>query len=652
MPSTITSRIDGLTTSVAVKPPIKIMATAALTLSGEQTINSTYPDGSVVTETVLDGDRVGVNGQADKKLNGIYVCRTTAWERAKDFDGSLDAVYGTLVTDSVPVIWRLITPIPVLFGTSDIEFETEDGFNQEVADNLLNYSDPTKGAAAVGRAVRHINSIAELRALAGRYDGEVVYLRERVVGDGLGAGHFKWSATSVAADDDGVVVNKWIRIGADTKVLGEWFGVGSDGSDYQAELQTAINYAAAIASGSQGMSVYLPRGTIGLSAKITLPNRVAIYGANGRGTVVKPVSPFADTELFHAVNGTSSMFGSRLEDMYIDARGFNMTSVIRSQAWQETCGLNRVVIQYDGTTQNALLYTDGFGGAALLRLQDVEIFSDSTSASRHGIRVNQVSLVGGFVLMVENSTIAGSATNPLVHAINMVNDTLYAKGLHIENCSNGIISQGAGDVTVDTMTGSSTAVVDMISIGSGFTGKVNLRSIIPNGSTGFAFKNNVTGQNIAAADGHIAQHTYPVAGFNAHVSAQIANVTGDGTEYTIVYNTERFDLGNNFNTSTGIFTAPEQGKYAFNAAVKFIPGATITTCVIKIVTSNKEYHIYRGDTDSIRDGAGTVTLCGGVVADLDKNDTAKVNIIITGAGGDTVDIEPTETWFSGYRLGY
>ncbi|MGR6737315.1 SGNH/GDSL hydrolase family protein [Pseudomonas chlororaphis] len=150
MPSTMTSRIDGLTTSVAVKAPIKIMATAPITLYGEQVINSVYPDGSTVSETILDGMRVGVNGQADQKQNGIYVARTTSWVRARDFDGSLDAVYGTLVTDSVPVIWRLTTPIPVLFGTSNIQFETEDGFNQGNLNDIQNSTDPAKGAALVG----------------------------------------------------------------------------------------------------------------------------------------------------------------------------------------------------------------------------------------------------------------------------------------------------------------------------------------------------------------------------------------------------------------------------------------------------------------------------------------------------------------------
>lgn len=130
MPSTMISRIDGLTTSVAVKAPIKIMTSSQITLFGEQTINAVTPDGTAVSATVLDGDRVGVNGQADQKTNGIYIVRSTAWQRAKDFDGSLDAVFGTLVTDSIPLIWRLTSPLPVLFGTSNITFETESGFNQ------------------------------------------------------------------------------------------------------------------------------------------------------------------------------------------------------------------------------------------------------------------------------------------------------------------------------------------------------------------------------------------------------------------------------------------------------------------------------------------------------------------------------------------
>jgi hypothetical protein len=89
MPSTSTDRIRGLSTSVAIKAPVKAVATENITLSGAQTINGV---------AVTDGDRVLVTAQTDATTNGIYdVVSTGAWRRSADFDGSRDIVPGTLV---------------------------------------------------------------------------------------------------------------------------------------------------------------------------------------------------------------------------------------------------------------------------------------------------------------------------------------------------------------------------------------------------------------------------------------------------------------------------------------------------------------------------------------------------------------------------
>ena len=55
--------------------------------------------------------------------------------------------------------------------------------------------------------------------------------------------------------------------------------------------------------------------------------------------------------------------------------------------------------------------------------------------------------------------------------------------------------------------------------------------------------------------------------FSAYLSTSIANVTGDSTLYTIPFNEVFFDLGSNFNTGTGYFTAPYTGIYQFAATV-------------------------------------------------------------------------------------
>ncbi len=76
-------------------------------------------------------------------------------------------------------------------------------------------------------------------------------------------------------------------------------------------------------------------------------------------------------------------------------------------------------------------------------------------------------------------------------------------------------------------------------------------------------------------------------GFSACVSTAVANVTGNGTPYTVIFNTELFDNGgNNYDPTTGVFTAPSAGKYIIPVQVT-IMGITIdhTNAFLNIVTS-------------------------------------------------------------------
>jgi hypothetical protein len=117
MPSTSTSMLDGLSTSVAVKAPCATVAQTPITLSGLQTINGV---------AVVEGDRVLVIAQTDGTENGIYSASTGAWTRALDFDGNRDVVRGTRVTVRSDGIdgaeYELVTADPVVIGTSTITF--------------------------------------------------------------------------------------------------------------------------------------------------------------------------------------------------------------------------------------------------------------------------------------------------------------------------------------------------------------------------------------------------------------------------------------------------------------------------------------------------------------------------------------------------
>ena len=53
-----------------------------------------------------------------------------------------------------------------------------------------------------------------------------------------------------------------------------------------------------------------------------------------------------------------------------------------------------------------------------------------------------------------------------------------------------------------------------------------------------------------------------------HLGSAAANVTGDGTSYNVLYDTKDYDPGSNFNTGTGLFTAPVTGLYQVSGMMR------------------------------------------------------------------------------------
>jgi hypothetical protein len=53
--------------------------------------------------------------------------------------------------------------------------------------------------------------------------------------------------------------------------------------------------------------------------------------------------------------------------------------------------------------------------------------------------------------------------------------------------------------------------------------------------------------------------------FSSYLTANIPNVTGDGTIYTVLFDTVQAQTGAAYNVATGIFTAPAAGYYVLSA---------------------------------------------------------------------------------------
>ena len=157
------------------------------------------------------------------------------------------------------------------------------------------------------------------------------------------------------------------------------------------------------------------------------------------------------------------------------------------------------------------------------------------------------------------------------------------------------------------------------------------------GSATFAFIDAV--QTFTARQQNSAQPCFSVQN-----SSDRTDVTGDGTDYTVVFDTEIFDQASNFASNT--FTAPATGKYMLNA-YGILSGLLSghTSIQWRIVTSNRTYEAYYQLGTY---GYGRVTPHLSVVADMDVNDTATVHCIVSG-GTKVVDILGTgSSTFSGY----
>ena len=107
---------------------VRLASTAAVTLNGTQTVDGI---------ATVDGNRILIKDQADKKTNGIYVASSSgAWSRATDFDSAADIVSGAAIyvmsgSTLAKKVYNLTSVDPVL-GVDDLIFEAPAGTNGSV----------------------------------------------------------------------------------------------------------------------------------------------------------------------------------------------------------------------------------------------------------------------------------------------------------------------------------------------------------------------------------------------------------------------------------------------------------------------------------------------------------------------------------------
>lgn len=144
-----------------------------------------------------------------------------------------------------------------------------------------------------------------------------------------------------------------------------------------------------------------------------------------------------------------------------------------------------------------------------------------------------------------------------------------------------------------------------------------------------------------------------IASFSAYLSSTQNNVTGDGTAYTIIYDTVLYNNGSAYNNGTGVFTAPQTGLYYFQSQVVFSDTVGITNTNLSLVTTNKTYASH-GSLTWVESGSSRAAMYYSVICEMSAGDTA--SFVLTFSGGTKIvdvigDATNPYTAFTGYFIG-
>lgn len=160
MVSTFDSRVDGVSTSTALKAPCRVATTENITLSGLQTIDGV---------ALAADDRVLVKNQTDTTKNGIYVVSSTTWQRAEDFDGNRDVVTGTRIYIASGSTYAgyevtVTSANPIVIDTTSLTFTLLSVVNEAIAADIETVAGIASDVTTVAGLSDDVSTVAGISA--------------------------------------------------------------------------------------------------------------------------------------------------------------------------------------------------------------------------------------------------------------------------------------------------------------------------------------------------------------------------------------------------------------------------------------------------------------------------------------------------------
>lgn len=226
----------------------------------------------------------------------------------------------------------------------------------------------------------------------------------------------------------------------------------------------------------------------------------------------------------------------------------------------------------------------------------------------------------------------------------------------VTGLTNHNVLVGAGTATITKVAPSATSGVPLISQGSsadpafgtavvagGGTGRTSSTAyaVICGGTTSTAAQQSIasvgSAGQVLTSNGASALPTFQdtltinSAG-TAYISTNLSNLTGDGTDYKIAFDTVLYDKNSDFDTTNHNLVIPTTGYYLLIANATFDGGLTSSYNSARLYISIPSISVYvdSNNPSSIALNAGT-TYSGSYIAELNANDLVNAHVVVGGS---------------------
>lgn len=270
-------------------------------------------------------------------------------------------------------------------------------------------------------------------------------------------------------------------------------------------------------------------------------------------------------------------------------------------------------------------------------------FYPSISTGTTGLRpTGNNAPAGRLYLNISSGTLEMSQGSGNWNAMDVVgSSTIFSTDLAVEVAGAGLDGGGGVPLRVNVDSNTFTITSDTVTLKSGSITSTHIQDGTISGSdvvtTTFTINGPIRASNQVA--------------FSVRNTVDRDDVTGDATVYTIPFDTEDYDVGNNI--ASGIFTAPTAGKYQFNACVEWEDAGVVNDSFLILATTARNYI-------AVDDNQDFGTKCISKVVSMSAGDTARINFEVSNAsklvdvlGGTIHGLSAPSgsvTFFDGYLL--